>query len=84
MGGAVNGGDLYGPFPSLKTGAATGSIDAGSTRGRWIPDVAVDQYAAVLTSWMGAGSNEIQAIFPNLPRFDDPFQTTSANLAFIS
>jgi uncharacterized protein (DUF1501 family) len=84
MGGAVNGGDLYGHFPSLKTGAATGSIDAGSTRGRWIPDVAVDQYAAVLTSWMGAGSNEIQAIFPNLPRFDDPFQTTSANLAFIS
>jgi uncharacterized protein (DUF1501 family) len=84
MGGAVNGGDLYGQFPSLKTGAASGSIDAGSTRGRWIPDVAVDQYAAVLTAWMGAGSSEIDAIFPNLPRFDNPFQTASANLGFIA
>jgi uncharacterized protein (DUF1501 family) len=83
MGGPVNGGNFYGQFPSLKTGSASGSIDAGSSRGRWIPDVSVDQYAAVLTSWMGAGSSEIQAIFPNLPRFDDPFGSASANLGFI-
>ena len=84
MGGAVNGGDIYGHFPSLKLGAAGGSIDAGGgNRGRWIPDVSVDQYSAVLASWMGAGSNELEAIFPNLPRFDDPFATASANLGFL-
>ncbi|MDB6078246.1 MAG: hypothetical protein JWO82_1993 [Akkermansiaceae bacterium] len=83
MGGAVKGGDLYGHFPSLKTGSAAGSIDSGATRGRWIPDVSVDQYASVLTSWMGAGRNELEAIFPNLGRFDDPFTTSSPNLGFL-
>ena len=29
MGGPVNGGNFYGQFPSLKTGSAAGSIDAG-------------------------------------------------------
>lgn len=83
MGGAVHGGDIYGQFPSLKIGSATGSIDAGtSLRGRWIPDVSVDQYSSVLAQWMGAGTNEIDAIFPNLDRFDDP-STNAANLAFL-
>lgn len=83
MGGAVRGRDLYGHFPTLKTGAVTGSLDAGSSRGRWIPGTSVDQYSAMLTSWMGAGSNEIGAIFPNLGRFDNPFTQSSANLAFL-
>jgi hypothetical protein len=43
----------------------------------------VDQYSAVLSRWMGAGTNEIEAIFPNLPRFDDPFAVSSANLGFL-
>ena len=83
MGGAVHGGDIYGHFPSLKTGAVTGSLDAGSSRGRWIPGTSVDQYSSVLTSWMGAGTNEIAAIFPNLGRFDNPFTQSSANLGFL-
>ena len=80
MGGAVNGGELYGHFPPLTTGAG---LDSHRTRGRFIPETSVDQYAAVLTKWMGVGSNELEAIFPNLPRFDDPFETSSANLAFL-
>lgn len=84
MGGAVNGGDVYGHYPKLKIGSAAGSIDAGTNnRGRWIPGTSVDQYAAVLTKWMGASSNDIEAIFPNLPRFDDPFTVSSANLGFL-
>jgi uncharacterized protein (DUF1501 family) len=83
MGGAVNGGDIYGHFPSLKTGGVAGSIDAGSSRGRWIPGTSVDQYASVLTRWMGAGTNELDAIFPNLDRFDDPTSVSSANLSFL-
>lgn len=84
MGGAVRGGNLYGQFPSLKTGNASGSIDAGSSaRGRWIPTTSVDQYCAHMAKWLGAGTNELAAIFPNLPRFDDPFASANANLNFL-
>ncbi len=86
MGGAVQGGNLYGQFPALKTGNAGGSIDAGtgtSGRGRWIPGTSVDQYCAHMARWLGAGSSELAAIFPNLPRFDDPFTSSTANLNFL-
>lgn len=82
LGGAVKGGDVYGHFPSLKTGAAAGSIDAGTNRGRWIPSTSVDQYSSKLAKWFGASSTDLEAIFPNLPRFDDP-AVSSANLAFL-
>jgi uncharacterized protein (DUF1501 family) len=82
LGGAVKGGDVYGHFPSLRVGAASGSIDAGSSRGRWIPTTSVDQYSSVLAKWFGASSNDLEAIFPNLPRFDDP-ASASANLGFL-
>ncbi len=80
MGGPVIGGKIYGTFPSLKVG--TGQ-DAGSDRGRWIPTTSVDQYAAVGARWLGVDSSSLAAIFPNLPRFDDPFGGT-ANLNFVN
>jgi uncharacterized protein (DUF1501 family) len=84
MGGAVNGGQIYGHYPKLKIGNTTGSIDAGTNnRGRWIPSTSVDQYSAVFTKWLGASSNELEAIFPNLPRFDNPFTVSTANLGFL-
>ena len=83
MGGAVNGGDLYGHFPALKTGTATGSIDSHSTRGRLIPDTSVDQYSYVLADWMGVDSNSKDLIFPNLNRFDNPLNVASTNLGFL-
>lgn len=83
MGGAVNGGDIYGHFPALKTGTATGSIDSHSTRGRLIPDTSVDQYSYVLADWMGVDSNSKDLIFPNLNRFDNPLNVASTNLGFL-
>ena len=83
MGGSVNGGDVYGHFPALKTGAATGSIDSHSTRGRLIPDTSVDQYSYVLANWMGVDSNSKELIFPNINRFDNPLTVASTNLGFI-
>lgn len=83
MGGAVKGGDVYGHYPPLKTGNTPGSIDSHSSRGRLIPDTSVDQYSAVLADWFGVDSNSMEAIFPNLPRFDDPLTTASANLDFL-
>jgi uncharacterized protein (DUF1501 family) len=86
MGGAVNGGDVYGQFPLLKTGNVRGSLDAGNgstNRGRWVPTTSVDQYTAVMARWLGAQSSELAAIFPNLPRFDDPLAVATANANFI-
>lgn len=83
MGGSVQGGNLYGHYNPLKTGDTSGSFDSSSSRGRWIPDTSVDQYASVMARWMGVGSSELETIFPNLPRFDDPLTTSSANLGFL-
>ena len=81
MGGAVKGQRLYGRFPQLLIG--TGD-DAGKNRGRWIPTTSVDQYAAVLARWFGVDSNSMEAIFPNLPRFDDPLTSSRPNMDFMT
>lgn len=64
VGGAVNGGDLYGRYPSLIPG---GDDDADS-EGRWIPTTSVDEYGAQLARWFGAG--DLSALFPNIGNFD--------------
>lgn len=83
MGGPVKGKNIYGNYPSLKIGDAAGSIDSHSTRGRLIPDTSVDQYSAVIANWFGVDSNSLEAILPNLPRFDDPLSSATANLKFL-
>ncbi|TDR40008.1 secreted protein [Tahibacter aquaticus] len=65
MGGAVNGGRLYGTFPDQALNNAI-----SFTRGQTIPSTSVDQVAATLARWMGVTStNDLNAIFPNLPNF---------------
>ena len=66
MGGAVNGGELYGTMPSLELDS---DDDLGD--GRMIPTLSVDQYAASLSRWFGLSENELNAVFPNLSRFDN-------------
>lgn len=80
MGGAVNGGNIFGTFPSLKVNA---DQDVDRNRGRWIPTSSVDQYAAVAARWLGVPSAALPTIFPNLGRFNDPFGS-SANLSFVT
>ncbi len=71
FGGPVNGGQIYGTFPSLVVGGPD-DVPQGS-RGRWIPTTAVDQYSAVLAKWLGVPPVDIATIFPNLSEFADPF-----------
>ncbi len=72
IGGAVHGGQIYGTVPTLSIG---GPDDAG--QGRWIPTIAVDQYAATLASWFGVNATQLAAVLPNLAAF------TPSNLSFI-
>jgi uncharacterized protein (DUF1501 family) len=65
MGGAVQGGDIYGKLPTFTPG---GPDDSGSN-GRWIPTTAIDQYGATLASWFGVQATDLPGIFPNLPNF---------------
>lgn len=73
IGGAVKGGQIYGTMPTLEL---SGPDDA-SDLGRWIPTIAVDQFAATLASWFGADATALAAVLPNLSAF------SSANLGFI-
>jgi uncharacterized protein (DUF1501 family) len=81
MGGAVQGKDIYGHYPSLKIGDKVGSIDTYG-RGALIPDISVDQYSSTLAKWFGVSGNAMDTIFPNLHRFDDPL-VASTNLQFL-
>jgi uncharacterized protein (DUF1501 family) len=65
IGGAVHGGQLFGVMPTL---ALSGPDDEGG-QGRWIPTIAVDQYAATLATWFGADAAALQTILPNLAAF---------------
>ncbi len=73
MGGAVQGGDIYGSFPQF---ALAGPNDT-DVRGRWIPTLAIDQYGATLCSWFGIGSSDLATVFPNLANF------STTNLGFL-
>jgi uncharacterized protein (DUF1501 family) len=84
FGGAVDGKKIYGEFPDLTIGTAGTQDTPNNSRGRWIPSASVDQYAAVLSSWLGVSkpSGDLDLILPNLGRFADPFDPAN-NLNFI-
>jgi uncharacterized protein (DUF1501 family) len=67
VGGAVNGGSLYGQMPSL---AINGPDDTGE--GRWIPSTSVDEYSATLAKWFGVSASNMPTVFPNLGQFGHP------------
>lgn len=71
MGGDVKGGNVYGYYPDLDPVGVWGT--PGSTRGRWIPTSAVEQFAAPLAKWLEVTDPELDTIFPNLERFASPF-----------
>jgi uncharacterized protein (DUF1501 family) len=73
LGGAVNGGQMYGTFPTLALG---GPDDSGSN-GRWVPTTGSVQYAATLAQWFGVTAAQLPTIFPNIGSFK------TSNLGFV-
>jgi uncharacterized protein (DUF1501 family) len=74
MGGAVQGGRLYGTWPDQ---ALNGPVSF--SRGQTIPSTGVEQMGATLAQWMGVtNAGDLNAIFPNLPNFP------TSNLGFLA
>ncbi len=73
LGGAVQGGKMYGTFPTL----ALGGPDDSGTRGTLIPTTSTDQYGATLAAWLGVPANQLGTVFPNLQEF------ANQNLGFL-
>ena len=65
MGGAVNGGQLYGEWPNY----AVGSEDDIGNEGRVIPRMSLNEYGASLGSWMGLSNSDLLDVFPDLGNF---------------
>ena len=73
LGGAVNGGQIYGKFPTL---ALNGPDDSGSN-GRWVPTTSTVQYASTLAQWFGVSVAQLPSVFPNIGAF------STNNLGFV-
>jgi len=73
LGGAVQGGQIVGTFPTFELGGP----DDTDVRGRWIPTTSIDQYGATLCSWFGIPGSALATVFPNLVNFP------TSNLGFL-
>jgi uncharacterized protein (DUF1501 family) len=73
LGGAVQGGQIFGKFPTFQLAGP----DDADVRGRWIPTTSIDQYGATLCSWFGIPASALAAVFPNLANF------STSNLGFL-
>ena len=65
MGGAVQGGTVYGTLPSLDVNGPD-SVN----RGRIVPTLSATQYAATLLDWLGLDESQINDVLPTLGNFD--------------
>jgi uncharacterized protein (DUF1501 family) len=81
VGGAVAGGNFYGRptangsiFPTL----VNNGPDDISTRGRFVPTVSVEMYAATLARWFGLTEQQIPLVFPFINNFP------TSNLGFLN
>ena len=74
MGGAVQGGEVYGTFPQYSTANAQrvfGSPDQ-IDNGSLLPTTSVDQVAYTLGRWMGVSASDMStyALLPNIGNFN--------------
>ena len=69
MGGAVQGGQLYGHFPEQ---VEDNPLDVG--RGRFLPSTATDAMYAEISRWMGVAPESLGSVLPNWANFEGSTQ----------
>jgi len=72
MGGSVNGGTIYGDYPSLAIG---GQDDVGGAI--ILPSISTDEYFAELAKWFGVSNGDLSYVLPNIGNF---YSTSSGTL----
>ena len=65
VGGAVQGGDIYGTFPQVAFGT-----NEDIRQGNLLPTTSVDQYAATFARWLGVPDSNVPDVLPNIVNFD--------------
>ncbi len=68
MGGPVNGTQIFGDYPSMDL---TNPLNL-SDRGRFVPQISVDEFYAEVALWFGVSPNDLDYILPNLCNFYSP------------
>jgi len=80
MGSEVNGGQIFGQYPSLELGNAN-PLDIGN--GVLIPTTSTDELYAELLMWFGLARGQLGSVLPNLANFYDYQTRTDAPLGLI-
>ncbi len=66
LGGAVNGGQIFGEYPSL---ALNSTDDVGGAI--LLPTISTDEYFAELSKWFGVSNGDLSYVLPNVGNFYD-------------
>jgi uncharacterized protein (DUF1501 family) len=71
IGGAVNGGRIYGKFPLMTNYSNFNSSndDYADNRGVMLPGIALCQYGSTLAKWFGASDAQLDGLFPTISNF---------------
>ena len=68
LGGAVNGGRVYGAYPDLALTAPS----VVTSRGATLPGLSVDEYFAELALWLGVSASDLPSVLPRINTFYTP------------
>lgn len=71
VGGAVNGGRIYGRFPLMTNylNLNSSADDYADSRGVMLPSTSLAQYGGTLAKWFGAADGDLDGIFSTLSKF---------------
>ena len=76
---SFNGGKFYGSLPDFTMGGSKDIKDKG--KGRFVPEISVDQMNATLCSWFGVPASNMTTLFPNLGNFKSNSDIETAYLS---
>lgn len=80
MGGPIDGGKIFGTYPSLVLGSSDDNNKEGKDGvGRMIPTLSIAQYGATIAKWFGVPDSDLSSVFPNI----DNFAANQRDIGFI-